>query len=43
MYGQGKTRGKVVITKIETTINQAFGAILPNDTFNSLYLLKVLD
>lgn len=43
MYGQGKTRGKVVITKIETAINQAFGAILPNDTYNSLYLLKVLD
>jgi len=43
MYGQGKTRGKVIITKIETAINQAFGAILPNDTYNSLYLLKVLD
>lgn len=43
MYGQGKTRGKVVLLDIETTINQAFGAILPNDNYNSIYLLKVLD
>jgi type I restriction enzyme S subunit len=43
MYGQGKTRGKVVLLGVPTTINQAFGAILENDNFDTLYLLKLLD
>ena len=43
MYGQGKTRGKVVLLGVSTTINQAFGAILENDNFDTLYLLKLLD
>ncbi|MDO8455124.1 MAG: restriction endonuclease subunit S [Sulfurimonas sp.] len=43
MYGQGKTRGKVVLLNVETTINQAFCAILASDNFATLYLLKLLD
>jgi type I restriction enzyme S subunit len=43
MYGQGKTRGKVVLLGTSTTINQAFGAILPSNNFETLYLLKLLD
>ncbi len=43
MYGQGKTRGKVALLGVPTTINQAFGAILSNEKFNTLYLLKLLD
>ena len=43
MYGQGKTRGKVVLLGVATTINQAFGAILESAKFNTLYLLKLLD
>jgi type I restriction enzyme S subunit len=43
MYGQGKTRGKVVLLGVPTTINQAFGAILKSDKFATLYLLKLLD
>ena len=43
MYGQGKTRGKVVLLGVPTTINQAFGAILKNESFNTLFLLKLLD
>jgi len=43
MYGQGKTRGKVALLGVSTTINQAFGAILSNESFKTLYLLKSLD
>jgi len=43
MYGQGKTRGKVVLLGVPTTINQAFGAILESESFDTLYLLKHLD
>ena len=43
MYGQGKTRGKVVLLGVSATINQAFGAILPSSKYETLYLLKLLD
>jgi type I restriction enzyme S subunit len=43
MYGQGKTRGKVALLDTQTTINQAFGAIIESKLFNTLYLLKLLD
>lgn len=42
MYGQGITRGRVGMLKIESTTNQACAAILPNDQFNSEFLFKQL-
>lgn len=38
MYGQGVTRGKVGITKIEAAINQACAAIFPNKEIENAYL-----
>lgn len=39
MYGQGQTRGRTGITKIEATTNQACFCILPNKNFiNTEYL-----
>ncbi|WAV90923.1 restriction endonuclease subunit S [Oxalobacter aliiformigenes] len=38
MAGQGKTRGKVAITKISLCSNQSLCAIVVNRTVNSLYL-----
>lgn len=43
MYGQGKTRGKVGLLMLEATTNQACAAILPNSTFSTEYLLRILD
>jgi type I restriction enzyme S subunit len=37
LYGQGKTRGKVALLGIEATTNQACGAILPRDDFNTSF------
>jgi type I restriction enzyme S subunit len=38
LAGQGKTRGKVAINKIELTTNQSLAAIIPNDKMNYKYL-----
>ncbi len=43
MYGQGKTRGKVALLKIESTINQAFASIKPNEKYSTNFLLNYLD
>lgn len=43
MYGQGKTRGKVALLKNQSTINQAFCAILKNDTYNTVFLFSLLE
>ncbi|NQY22507.1 MAG: restriction endonuclease subunit S [Campylobacteraceae bacterium] len=43
MYGQGKTRGKVALLKNKSTINQAFCAILKNDTYNTVFLFSLLE
>lgn len=42
MYGQGKTRGNVVLLKVDSTINQAFGAILSSENINQEFLLSLL-
>jgi len=42
MYGQGKTRGKVALLEVESTINQAFCAIEPNEIYNTKFLLELL-
>jgi type I restriction enzyme S subunit len=42
MYGQGKTRGKVAELMVESSINQAFCAILANDSFNTKFLIMYL-
>jgi len=42
MYGQGVTRGKVGLLKIEATTNQACAAILPNISYNSIYLMECM-
>ena len=42
MYGQGKTRGKVVRLGAPSTINQAFGAILPSKNYNTVFLISQL-
>ncbi len=42
MYGQGKTRGKTAILRIEASTNQACACILPSETFNSDYLWRYL-
>lgn len=43
MYGQGKTRGKVALLKIESTINQAFAAIKPNKNYSTNYVFSYLN
>lgn len=44
MNGQGKTRGCVAITQIETTCNQSIAAIICNsELINPLYLMFFLD
>ena len=42
MYGQGKTRGMAAKLGINAAINQACAAILPNDSYNTDYLLFLL-
>ena len=42
MYGQGKTRGKIAILKIEATTNQACAALIPYKSINSSYLFHYL-
>ena len=43
MYGQGKTRGKVGLLKIKSTINQAFAAIQPSDNYITGFVFNYLD
>ena len=44
LAGQGKTRGTVAITEIETTSNQSISAIIPNqELFTSYFLYHQLD
>ena len=43
MYGQGKTRGKVALLKIESSINQAFAAIKPNNKYVTDFLFDYLN
>ena len=38
MYGDGKTRGRVGILKIEAAANQACAAIIPNEYFHPTFL-----
>lgn len=42
MYGQGITRGKVGLLKIEAATNQACATVLPSNIFNSEYLFRLL-
>ena len=42
MYGQGKTRGKAAVMKLEASINQACAAILPSDSYITTYLFITL-
>ncbi len=37
LYGQGKTRGKVALLRIEATTNQACAAILPGDRIDPIF------
>lgn len=43
LAGQGKTRGKVAITKIELCTNQSLCGIIVNDKVNSKYLYYYLE
>lgn len=43
MYGQGKTRGKVALLRIESTINQAFASIKPNKNYSTNFVFNYLD
>lgn len=43
MYGQGKTRGQTGILNIEATTNQACAAIIPNTSYNSLFMYRQLE
>ncbi|HHB52168.1 MAG TPA: restriction endonuclease subunit S, partial [Saprospiraceae bacterium] len=43
MYGQGKTRGKVALLKIESAINQAFASINPNKNYSTNFIFNYLD
>ena len=43
MYGQGKTRGKVALLRIESTINQAFASIKPNKNYSTNFIFNYLD
>ena len=38
MYGQGQTRGRSAILKVESTSNQACGAIFPNEIDNPVFI-----
>ena len=38
MYGQGQTRGRSAILKVESTSNQACGAIFPNKIDNPVFI-----
>ena len=38
MYGQGKTRGQCAILEVEATTNQACFAVLPNATWDPVFL-----
>ena len=38
MYGQGQTRGRSAILKVESTTNQACGAIFPNKIDNPVFI-----
>jgi len=40
MYGQGKTRGKVGLTNVQVTTNQACAVIEPNSDYNTSYLFE---
>ncbi|PHI19249.1 hypothetical protein CEQ90_13635 [Lewinellaceae bacterium SD302] len=42
MIGQGKTRGKAAITRIDATVNQNFAFIIANNKLNSNYLFSKL-
>jgi type I restriction enzyme S subunit len=42
MYGQGQTRGKVAVLKIEATTNQACAAIIPNKLIDHKFLFQEL-
>lgn len=43
LAGQGKTRGTAAYNYVSLCTNQSIAAILPNDTYNSLYLYYVID
>ena len=43
LAGQGKTRGKVAITKIELCTNQSLCSIIPGELLNYKYLYFYLD
>ena len=43
MYGQGKTRRKVALLRIESTINQAFASIKPNKNYSTNFIFNYLD
>ncbi len=43
MIGQGLTRGKAAYLGFESSINQNFAAIIPNQLFNSRFLFHYLD
>jgi type I restriction enzyme S subunit len=42
MYGQGKTRGKSAILKIEASTNQACAAIIVNETYDYQLIFQLL-
>ncbi len=42
MYGQGKTRGKCALLKIEATTNQACCVITPKEGFNMFFLFNYM-
>ena len=42
MYGQGQTRGRSAILKVESTSNQACGAIFPNKIDNPVFIWNQL-
>ena len=42
MYGQGKTRGQAGLLKIEASTNQACAAIVPNESYCTEYLFKLI-
>lgn len=42
MYGQGGTRGKASMLKIDAATNQACAAIIPNPSVNAVFLLSQL-
>lgn len=42
MYGVGKTRGQAGVLRVEAATNQACAAILPNDSYDPMFLLYFL-